>query len=690
MSIVFFVMLFAFSPNNKGLELRGRELFGPAHATYVQDSFIYASFGMSLVIMCPYNGVLRIYGSYDTEDYAEGIVVKDSILYLANYRDGLLVLDVTNKHSPFLLSHLAISGYLRSLALHDSVLFVSAGNGGVYAIDVKDPSNPQVISKYATSDLVAYDIYLQDSLLYVADEYNGLLILDIQNPDSMVAVGQDIDTLYAFGVYVYDTIAYLASHLDGLVTLNVKNPTAPYVLSKTSSGGFAFDVYVKDTLAFVSNNNSLAVFNVKNPGDPVLYSNEYYDISGNFSRIYGTDSIVYVSAEKGGFIEYNVHNPFYRIFSYNGGDLARGICATDSILYVADGDNGIYILDTRDMQSPYILAHLDTDGYATAVEVKDSFLYVADDFNGFLIIDVKTPENPVELGGMSFYPDPVRGLCAMDTLVYLAVDRRGIVIVNVSVPDNPVSLSEYNPGGSAISVTVKDSLLYVANYDSGVTILDVKDPANPLLISRYRTGGYAFGLYIEDTILYVADEYNGVVVLNVKDPANPVLLASYSTGGHAYGVTVKDTFLFVADFEEGVKVLDIKDPQNISPVYSYDTHGESYSVAVSDSTIYVADGEDGVYIFFMSELAGVSEGNAYKNPYTATVYSKKNGLNLRIPDFLDASGYVNVYNGYGARVYSIKVCNMKKEFKIQLEPGVYFMEFKGKKKEVIKRIMVLP
>ncbi|WP_080942401.1 hypothetical protein [Methanosarcina barkeri] len=67
----------------------------------------------------------------------------------------------------------------------------------------------------------------------------------------------------------------------------------------------------------------------------------------------------------------------------------------DNYGYVADGDNGLSIVDISNSSSPTI------KGYYTRaaryVSVSDNYAYVAD-LNGLMIIDISNPSSPVLKG----------------------------------------------------------------------------------------------------------------------------------------------------------------------------------------------------------------------------------------------------------------------------------------------------
>ena len=274
---------------------------------------------------------------------------------------------------------------------------------------------------------------------------------------------------------------------------------------------------------------------------------------------------------------------------------ARGVAIAGTIVYVADSNSGVQIIDASDPTNPAFLGSYDTPDFALDVEIDGSTLYVADGTSGVQIINASDPANPVLLG---FYdtPDSARDVEIDGSTLYAADLSSGVQIIDASDPANPTLISSYNTPGRAFDVEIDGSTLYVADELSGVQIIDASDPANPTLLGSYDTPDRALDVEIDGSTLYVADEFSGVQIIDASDPTNPALLGSYDTPDSARDVEIDGSTLYAADFSSGVQIINASDPANPALLDSYDTPSTAFDVEVDGFTLYAADDSSGLQI----------------------------------------------------------------------------------------------
>jgi len=172
----------------------------------------------------------------------------------------------------------------------------------------------------------------------------------------------------------------------------------------------------------------------------------------------------------------------------------RDVEVIGGLAYVANGSEGLSIIDVSDPVAPAVVGALDSPGYSQDVEVAGTFAYVAasdfDGAGGLRIVDVSDPSAPVEMAifGSSF----VR-IAVSDGLAYVTEPSSGLRIVDVSNPASPVELGAVDVSGFVVDVDVAGSFAYLTIDDSsgtsGVDIIDVSNPAAPVLVGLADTAG---------------------------------------------------------------------------------------------------------------------------------------------------------------------------------------------------------
>ncbi|NOX36849.1 MAG: T9SS type A sorting domain-containing protein [Calditrichaeota bacterium] len=142
---------------------------------------------------------------------------------------------------------------------------------------------------------------------------------------------------------------------------------------------------------------------------------------------------------------------------------------------MADGSNGLRIIDVSDPVRPQEVGFFDTGGYAVGIYVNDSYVYVADGGNGLRIIDVSDPVRPQDVG-------------------------------------------YFSTSDQVFDVHVNGDYAFVANRLNGLRVIDVSDPARPKEVGYFNTGDMAKGVYISNDYVFVADGYDGVYILKFTGP----------------------------------------------------------------------------------------------------------------------------------------------------------------------------
>lgn len=284
-----------------------------------------------------------------------------------------------------------------------------------------------------------------------------------------------------------------------------------------------------------------------------------------------------------------VSSGFYFISDYYTPGMAYDVFVQGNYAYVADGEEGLRIIDVENPGFPYSDGHFNTSGFAQSVFVSGSHAFVADGTNGLQIVDVSNPSAPDAAGWFGTWGS-ASDLFVSGDFAYVANGAGGLQIIEITDPANPDSAAQYSNGASVKGVFVKGDYAYLATA-TGLQILNVSDPKNPALAGFIFTLQYqGNAIFVEGNYAYLAALNDGLHIFDVSDPYHPVELnAIYNPGGKAYGVFVKNDLAYIAFGEEGVHVIDVTNPRQMKFVNRFYTEGRSFDLFVSDRFIYVAD-----------------------------------------------------------------------------------------------------
>ena len=172
----------------------------------------------------------------------------------------------------------------------------------------------------------------------------------------------------------------------------------------------------------------------------------------------------------------------------------------------------IVVLSLIPLSAVYFkIGDYDTPGSANSIFVSNNIVYVADGEPGLQIIDVSNPQNPSLLGSYDA-PSYAYSVFVSNNIAYIADYDAGLQIIDVSNPQNPVLLGSYDTPGTALSVFVSNNIAYVADVSPGLQIIDFL---------------YAHGYYHRFPDVAAWDA--GLQIIDVSNPQNPALLGSYDT-----------------------------------------------------------------------------------------------------------------------------------------------------------------
>lgn len=218
--------------------------------------------------------------------YADGcydFVISGNYAYIAAYRNGLIILDISDKSNPSLLgscdnyqTHSSITDlYATTIEIKGAYAYIWDMMQELIVINIADPSNPFKAGDWLESGgFYGEKMIIKDNYLYFIT--GNVIIFDIISPTSP----SDVYT-YNTGYY-YDTgvISGNYLYLPGQYTLDILNiitPTAPAFVSSTSTGvsgpqSIAFDntfVYIGGNRIASPNNYGLVeIYDVSNVVNP--------------------------------------------------------------------------------------------------------------------------------------------------------------------------------------------------------------------------------------------------------------------------------------------------------------------------------------------------------------------------------------------------------------------------------------
>lgn len=266
--------------------------------------------------------------------------------------------------------------------------------------------------------------------------------------------------------------------------------------------------------------------------------------------------------------------------------------------YVADGDNGLQIVDFTDLGDPRnpVLRGATGPPAVDAAVGADNIVCLSAGSDGLVVVDVGDPDRPF-VTGRSGTPGSAGGIAVVDTVVYLADDAVGLMLFNISDPSDPRPMGVDNSTGRALDVAVSGSFAYVADGIDGLRVVNVADPDVPWRVDTIDVSGAGLGVDIAGDYVYVSGA-GGLHVVDVSDPIASFVAGSSATLGFATGVAVRydGGAAFVAEGSAGTEVFDVTDPASPVSVNHVVSGSSAAGAAVSGGLVLLAEKSGGLRV----------------------------------------------------------------------------------------------
>lgn len=316
---------------------------------------------------------------------------------------------------------------------------------------------------------------------------------------------------------------------------------------------------------------------------------------------------------------------------------AQGIFVQDDIAYIANGEDGLRILDVSDLSNPSEIGSFDLK-MAVSVIVVEGVAYVVEEGqlednralrDQLKIIDVSIPGAPRLLGEFSpeggFVHRNLNNFAVSEGVVYLTVSDR-IIAVDVSNPAEPVEIGvfSFHSNISSPGVFVQDGIAYM--QANRFHVVDFRDPAEPEEIGGFNAE-WGSGVVVVDHVAYVAGWDTGLTILDVSDPARPIKLGQFFELIGNYdllprGASSRQTFLAVSIsgdvayvsytfgidqgtwiqfLESGIVAIDVSDPTKPTLLDKFAEFDQVSSVFAVDDMVFVTDRTRGLFILSRQE-----------------------------------------------------------------------------------------
>ena len=379
--------------------------------------------------ICSADFNIKPIATYDT-DSAYDVAVSGNYVYIADYDNGLVVVDVTSPVSAKMIGVYDTDGYPMCIAISDNYAYVCCdnddGNAFVDIFSLTNPSSPKLTGRLNLGyrDMGLNDIYVNNKYVYIAQGFSGFDIIDVSNPSSPKMKGY-YSPLYeasnfTCGVSVSANYAYVVNVPD-LGIFDISNPASPKPVGSYNPG-WAEDIALLDKYIYMTTDTGLVILDITNPISP---------------------------KPKG---KYNIDN-------------ARDITVVGKYAYIAS-NSGLIILDVSSPSSPTIVGSYNT--FVNSFAVSGGYIYALPDGDLTVLHVEETQDTTLPSPEItSVVIEPSTGVYEGDTAtIKVSVKNNGGLskegYISVSFPNNENEIEVSGTGNEANKLYPVGSTVYTS------------------------------------------------------------------------------------------------------------------------------------------------------------------------------------------------------------------------------------
>ena len=276
----------------------------------------------------------------------------------------------------------------------------------------------------------------------------------------------------------------------------------------------------------------------------------------------------------------------------------------NNLLYIADGANGLTVLDISDIQHPHKIGSYKANKLVINKLVLSSdkkTIYMTDIYKRLYIIDVSNPKSPKLIKNLEFEGYIANLALSTDNrTLYIANAEKGMRVIDVTTPVNATEISNLDTDGSVNSIKLSkdNNRAYIADAQNGLVIADISDPSNPHEIGHLSTQGYAYDLVPseENKLLYMADYTKGLIIIDISDATTPQIINSYNTPLMKISLANKNEIYALGRAK--LYKFDISNSNNIKLEKTYTTsvYNVNFTISQDRTKIYLAEYNNGILI----------------------------------------------------------------------------------------------
>ncbi len=337
---------------------------------------------------------------------------------------------------------------LNNIYLYDTLLLASDSVNGLLIYSVARDNNPRFKARIPLKG--NRGMAMKDSIIY-ANSWGGILAMRIVNDtDYEVTSIIKSDPYHPTMMYYNDNHSYSSSGGFGCFSNNTVMSGAASETDNGGTGGAggSYAIFaVIDSFLYYIDNRSIITMDISDAATPRKISETYIDWS--IETLFPTHDYLFIGGSNGMYV-LDRSNPAYpkRIGSITHFRARDPVVVKDSMAYVtlrAGFDfnvqaDELMVVNIKEIAKPKLIKDIPLST-PFGLTIRDTLLYVAQGNNGWTLFTLSNPQQPAIVRQWPM-PSMKDFIWTADRLYAMCFDR--VIIYSVSDPLNPVKVAEIN------------------------------------------------------------------------------------------------------------------------------------------------------------------------------------------------------------------------------------------------------
>jgi hypothetical protein len=288
-------------------------------------------------------------------------------------------------------------GYAQDVLKKDSLLYIAQGEGGLLIVSVTNPENPQTVSQ-TTEDVRGYSskIAMKDSAVYLAAATFGVTVINAADPDTPFVTVSNLGMKPARSFHIMGNYMFTAVSEQGVNIADISYPTEPDIRGGISTTGYAYGLTTSadsNYLFAACGEMGFSIYDISDfqEGYGVYPQTGWCDTPGDAEAIIIDDekAIAFMACGTGGLqiIDYYDTSNIFIAGSYDSIGYAKDLLYREPLIYMTTETYGLQIINVSDITKPYLVGIVKT-AYALGLDMDDNYIYLADEIEGLIIISI--------------------------------------------------------------------------------------------------------------------------------------------------------------------------------------------------------------------------------------------------------------------------------------------------------------